>query len=235
MKKTLFLILILSTCEMFCQDKNFIDQPYLETTAKTDTLVIPDNIYITIVLDENDSKNKKSTEDLEVLLENTLKKLNINTEKDLSLLDYSSDFKKYFLKGQNILKAKNYSLLVHDALTAGKVLAELENAGISNVNIEKTEYSKAEELIENLKSKAVLKAKKSAEKLCSPLGQKIGKAIFITDSTTTLLSNLQGQVAGIQIRGASSLYGNRATEPILVNFQKLKFEAQVSVKFILMQ
>jgi hypothetical protein len=220
---------------MFCQDKNFIDQPYLETTAKTDTLVIPDNIYITIVLDENDSKNKKSTEDLEVLLENTLKKLNINTEKDLSLLDYSSDFKKYFLKGQNILKAKNYSLLVHDALTAGKVLAELENAGISNVNIEKTEYSKAEELIENLKSKAVLKAKKSAEKLCSPLGQKIGKAIFITDSTTTLLSNLQGQVAGIQIRGASSLYGNRATEPILVNFQKLKFEAQVSVKFILMQ
>lgn len=235
MKKTLFLILILSTCKMFCQDKNFIDQPYLETTAKTDTLVIPDNIYITITLDENDSKNKKSTEDLEVLLENALKKLSINIEKDLTLLDYSSEFKKYFLKGQNILKAKNYSLLVHDALTAGKVLAELENVGISNVNIEKTEYSKAEELIENLKSKAVLKAKKSAEKLSSPLGQKIGKAIFITDNTTTLLSSLQGKVAGVQIRGASSLYGSRASEPILVNFQKIKFEVQVSVKFILMQ
>jgi hypothetical protein len=124
-------------------EKNFIDYPYIETTAKTDTLVIPDNIYITIILNESDSKNKKSTEELEIVLEQTLKKININTQKDLSLLDYSSDFKKYFLKGQNVLKVKNYSLLVHDAITAGKVLAELENVGISNVEISKTEYSKA--------------------------------------------------------------------------------------------
>ncbi|MGX7666705.1 SIMPL domain-containing protein [Flavobacterium pedocola] len=233
--KTLSLIAIslLTTYNVFSQEKNFIDHPYIETTAKSDTLVVPDNIYITIILNENDSKNKKSTEELEITLEQTLKKLNINTQKNLSLLDYNSDFKKYFFKGQNILKVKNYSLLVHDAVTAGKVLVELENVGISNVEIAKTEYSKAEELIENLKSSAILKAKKYANKLANPIGQKAGKAIFISDNSATVLSQLQGQVVGIQIRGAASIYGSRAAEPILVDFQKLKFESQVSVRFTL--
>ena len=230
MKLIMMLILMLSLCSN-AQEKNFIDQPYIETTAKVDTLIIPDNIYISILLNEADSKNRKSTEEMEQLLEQTLRKLNIDISKDLSLLDYASDFKKYFLKGQNILKTKNYSLLVHDALTAGKVLAELENVGISNVNIERTEYSKADALIELLKSKAILKAKKSAEAFATPLGQNVGKAIFVSDST--FFNVLQGQVAGVQIRGASSLYGSRATEPILVDFQKIKFESQVSVKFVL--
>lgn len=229
---TLFAILLVSST-VFGQEKNFIDQPYIETTAKSDTLVVPDNIYITIILNESDSKNKKSTEELEIILEQTLKKLNINTEKDLSLLDYTSDFKKYFLKGQNILKIKNYSLLVHDALTAGKVLAGLEDVGISNVEISKTEYSKAEQLIEKLKSSAILKAKSFANKLASPIGQKVGKAIYISDNSSTVLSQLQGQVAGVQIRGAASIYGSRASEPILIDFQKLKFESQVMVRFIL--
>jgi uncharacterized protein len=226
-------IFLLISINVLSQEKNFIDYPYIETTAKTDTLVTPDNIYITIVLNESDSKNKKSTEELEIILDQTLKKLNINTQKDLSLLDYSSDFKKYFLKGQNILKVKNYLLLVHDAITAGKIFTELENVGISNIEISKAEYSKAEELIESLKSIAILKAKRSANKLANPIGQKVGKAIYISDNSSTIHSNLQGQVAGVQIRGAASIYGNKATEPILVDFQKLKFESQVLVRFTL--
>ena len=113
------------------------------------SLVVPDRIFVSINLNEADSKNRKSVEEQERLLESTLKKLNINTDKDLSLLDLSSNFKQYFLKGQNVIKSKMYSLLVHNAFTAGKVLAELENVGISNVNIEKTEYSKGDDLFSN--------------------------------------------------------------------------------------
>lgn len=217
----------------YSQEKNFIDQPYLETTASVDTLVMPDKIYISIVLNEADSKNKKSTEEQEKLLEQKLKDLNINIGEDLSLLDYTSSFKSYFLKGQNILKAKNYSLLVRDAVVAGNVLAELEDIGISNINIERTEYSQADELILALKAKAISMAKFNATKLTEPLNQKIGKAIYITDHST-LVNSLQGKSAGIQIRGVSSIYGSRAAEPILIDFQKIKFEAQVTVKFIIL-
>ena len=34
----------------FSQSKNFIDQPYLETTAKVDSLVQPDRIYLSILI-----------------------------------------------------------------------------------------------------------------------------------------------------------------------------------------
>ena len=88
MKKAILFSLIIFCVNFTFAQKNFIDQPFVETTAKVDSLVIPDRIYISINLNEADSKNKKSVEEQERLLESTLKKLNINTEKDLSLLDF---------------------------------------------------------------------------------------------------------------------------------------------------
>lgn len=163
MKRTLLLLAIVAAQYTTSAQKNYIDQPYIETNAKADTFVVPDRIFMSINLNEADSKNKKSVEDQEKIVESTLKNLNIDTEKDLSLLDITSSFKNYFLKGQNVVKAKSYSLLVYYAVTVGKVLADLESAGISNVNIERTEYSKAEELVLELKAIANEKIKGNSE------------------------------------------------------------------------
>lgn len=232
MKKLALILSLFLFCTPSFAQKNFIDQPYIETSVKVDTLVVPDKIYISILLNEGDSKNRKSVEELERTLETTLKNLNINTEKDLSLLDFSSDFKKYFMKGQNVIKSKMYSLVVGDAVTAGKVLAELENTGISNVNIERTEYSESDILILELKEKAVRKSQITAESLAETLGQKIGKAIYISDGNT--VSNaLQGQTPGVRIRKMSGLYGSGAADPIYTEFQKVKFEVEVNVRYVL--
>jgi len=230
MRKLIFAFVFGIFFQLVDAQKNFMDQPYLETSAKADTLVIPDRIYISINLNEADSKNKKSVEEQERTMQSVLKRIGINTEKDLTLSDLSSNFKQYFLKGQNIVKIKMYSLLVHDAVTAGKVLIELENSGISNVSIESTEYSKADELILELKSNAIKKSKITAEKLAEPLGQKIGKALFISDSNS-VANALQGQVVGVKIRGYSSLYGSSAESPIFSEFQKIKFNVEVNVKY----
>jgi uncharacterized protein YggE len=233
MNRNILTIFLLTITTVFYAQKNFIDQPFIETIAKADTLVVPDRIYIAINLNEADSKNKKSVEEQEKLLETALKKLNIDTEKDLSLLDFTSNFKSYFLKGQNVLKSKMYSLIVKNAVEAGKVLAELESVGISNVNIERTEYSKSEELLLELKFKAVGKSKLTAEKLAKPLNQKIGKALYISD-TNSISNELQGQSPGVRIRGMSSnIYGSRAADPIYTEFQKVKFEVEVTVKYVL--
>ncbi|MGD1843028.1 MAG: SIMPL domain-containing protein [Thermonemataceae bacterium] len=229
---SLSLLLSLTVIYSKAQSKNFIDQPYLETTTEVDTLVRPDRIYLTIILDEADNRNKKSTETLESTLEKVLTSLGIDIEESLSLLDFSSGFKKYFLSNQKVLKTKMYSLVVKDAITAGKVLAALEEEGISNVSIEKVEYSKQEMLVVALKARAVLKAKQKATQMVAPLNQKIGKAIFISDSYT-LNKQLQVQTAGIAIRGNSSLYGARSSEPLMIEFDKLKFSAKVNIKFVL--
>ncbi|SHJ24122.1 hypothetical protein SAMN04488096_1171 [Mesonia phycicola] len=232
MKNIVLILIGFLTIQTFAQNKNFIDQPFLETIAEIDTLVTPDKIHLVIMLNEEDNRNRKSTEELEASMLRVLNSLKIDLEKNLSLLDYSSDFKKYFLSGQKILKTKMYSLIVSDAQTVGKVMAGLEREEISNVSITKTEYSESDQLLLNLKAKAILKAKQNAEKMVEPLNQKIGKAIYISDlETASITSQLQGKVAGVQIRGYSSIYGSRAKEDIVIDFEKMKFSTKVKVKF----
>jgi len=123
-----------------------------------------------------------------------------------------------------------YSLIVGNALKAGKVLAALEAEGISNATIEKTEFSQAEELMIVLKSEAVLQAKKNAEHMLAPIDQEVGTAIFISD-LNDISNQFQERTQGIQIRAASGIYGNRASEPIMIEFDKIKFSSKVMVRF----
>lgn len=230
MKKIVILSLILLSAKSFSQTKNFLDLPYIETSAKVDTLVVPDKIYLNIMITEKDTKGKISVEELENKMNEKLKSLGIATEKQLTLNDLSSNYKKYFLKQQDIQKSKNYTLIVYNAKTAGKVIIRLEEIEISNVTLEKTEYSKAEEMILTLKSKAILKAKNQAIAMTKPLNQKVGNAIYISDYNN--ISNmLSGRVAGLQIRGMATLKDKDSFEPIDIEFEKIKIETEVKATF----
>jgi len=232
MKKSFLIFVMFFVWNLFSAQRDFLDQPHIEVEAEADTLVVPDRIYVSITLNEADSKNKKSVEEQEKQLETILKKLKINTDKDLSVLDYSSNFKKYFLKGQNILKTKKYSLLVRDAYTLANVIISLEEAGISNTEVEKVEYSKYRELLLELKSEAVKRSRITADKLVKPLNQKAGKALYISVNEPQgmyreeLMVFQRGGVPG----GASKIY---ASEEFLrkLDFQKIKFSTTVYVKY----
>ncbi|MFT7250898.1 MAG: lysozyme, partial [Flavobacterium sp.] len=50
----------------FAQTKNFIDLPYIETSAKVDTLVVPDKIYLNIMITEKDTKGKISVYGIDI-------------------------------------------------------------------------------------------------------------------------------------------------------------------------
>ena len=60
------------------QTKSFIDQPYLETTAKVDTLIKPDIIYLGILVREKDERNKISVEEMETRMIAKLKSIGID-------------------------------------------------------------------------------------------------------------------------------------------------------------
>lgn len=229
MKKITLLFILIISASSFSQTKNFLDLPYIETAAKVDTLVIPDRIYFNISFFEKDSKGKMSVEELENKMNEKLKEIGINTEKQLTLNDLASNYKKYFLKQQDVQKNKNYTLLVYNAQIAGKVILALEEIEISNVFLEKTEYSKAEEMILILKGEAILKAKNQAIAMTKPLNQKLGNAIYISDYSNNI-NLLNGRVSGIQIRGNRSLEKEKY-EPINIEFEKIKIESEVKVTF----
>jgi len=230
--KKFTLIAILLICSKSFSQKNFIDQPYLETSSKVDTLVAPDKIYLNILVTEKDSKGKISVEELESKMIAKLNTIGIDIKKQLVLTDLSSNFKKYFLKQQDVQKAKLYSLLIYDAKTAGLVISKLEEESISNISIEKTEYSKMENLKLELKSLAVKKAMLNANSMAKPLNQKIGLAIFVSDLELNIVNALQGQVSGVRIRGFASLKeSNYGYVPEEIEFEKINITASVSVKF----
>jgi len=233
MKKSFLIFVMFFVWNLFSAQKNFLDQPYIEVSASVDTLVVPDRIYVSITLNEADSKNKKSVEEQEKQLETILKKLKINTDKDLSVLGYSSDFKKYFLKGQNILKTKKYSLLVRDAYTLGNVIISLEEAGISNTEVEKVEYSKSKELLLELKSEAVKRSRITADKLVKPLNQKAGKALYISDTNYGGIGDYELTTNEIFSLQEMDYKKGSASEEFLrkLDFQKIKFSTTVYVKY----
>lgn len=223
---SLVIFLLITSLKSYGQNKNFIDQPYLETTARVDTLVTPDRIYLSIRITEADTKGKISVEKLENKMVDKLKTLGIDTEKQLTLSDLASNFKKYFLRKVDVQKDKEYSLLVYDAVTAGNVILGLESIGISNVNLTKTEYSKLENLKIILRQLAVKAAKKQGEAMVFPLDQKLGSALYISDLNTGIQNRYQARVAEVQV-----FKDGDTDQPIEIEFEKIKVESTVNVKF----
>ncbi len=230
MKQLTQILILFFSMTATCQEKNFIDKPYLEVEGKSDTLVTPNRIYIDVLITEKDTKGKKSVEDLEKEMFTKLQVIGIDVKKDVFMKDMLSTFKKYFLKSTDIQKSKSYSILVFDATQTTKVFIGLEEIGISNVNIEKTEHSESEKIQLKINSKAIENAKATAESYLNPLNQKVGKAIFIGHINTTNM--LQGNVSGVLIRGNRSLYEQESKGYISpIEFEKIKISSNVGVRF----
>jgi uncharacterized protein YggE len=233
-KITLTLTLLFSLIAL-SQEKNFIDKPYLEVQGTADTLVTPNRIYIDVLISEKDTKGKKSVEELESEMLSKLKSLGIDTEKNVTMQDMMSHYKKFFLKQTDIQKAKSYSILVYDAKATAKVFIGLEEVGISNLRIDKLEYSEEKKIQLLMNTKAMENAKANALSFTKPLGQNVGKALYI-GNVNNIISQLSGSAAGIMIRGASTIkkYDMQAQDyNTNIEFDKITISSQIGVRFAL--
>jgi len=231
--KIFLTIFFLSAGKIYCQEKNFIDKPYLEVQGKADTLVTPNRIYIDVLISEKDVKGKKSVEELENDMLTKLKSLGIDVDKNVAMQDMMSNYKKFFLKQTDIQKSKSYSILVYDAKTTAKVFIGLEEVGLSNVRIDKLEHSEEKKLQLLMNSKAIENAKANAVSFTKPLGQIVGKAIYVGNIFEGVAKkNYTGST--IKIRGSASLYGSRAMEyDTNIEFEKITISSEIGVRFAL--
>ncbi len=225
----IILLILFTTFSNYGQSKNFIDQPYLETTATFTQEIIPDRIYLSILITEKDTKGKIPVEVQEDKMIKKLKTLGIDTDKQLTVSDLSSNFQKHFLKKTDIVKSKSFTLLIYDGTTANKAFIALEEMNISNVSLDKTEYSKLEELKIELKAKVMAKAKKQAESLLKPLNQQLGKAIFISDLQSNVypISNKRSRN-----RSTNGYFNHdEALYDGAINFDTSRIKSQITVFF----
>ncbi|WP_421919768.1 SIMPL domain-containing protein [Marinifilum sp.] len=206
--------------------KNFIDQNYIEVKGVAELEVVPNEIYVNIVLDEKDTKNKESIEQLEQKMFAALERAGIDIEKQLSVSDFSSNLKYHFFKGSNVLKSKKFELLVNDSHTLAKVYIELEKIRISNVNILRVDHSEIEKYRKQVKINAIKAGKEKAEALTEAIGEKIGKAIYINENSSHVRNDYAN--TAFKIRGSSSLAKMYVPK---LDFQKIKLEYSVHLRF----
>lgn len=229
MKKS-FIVISLLVFTLFAQaqtgEKNFIDQPYIEVTGTAEKEIVPDMIYLKIIVNETDTKGKISIDALEKKMKQRLSDLGIDVTKDLTVEDLSSRYIKYFLKEKDVANSREYVLLVHDASMAGKALKALSDENISNISILKIDHSQMAQERFDLRLEAVKVAKVKAEAMAEALGQKIGKAIYIAENQQ---NNYRVQSNSNMLFLSNSL---EEDEPELA-FKSISITSGVSVKFIL--
>ena len=242
MKKLIAVLIISISISGFAQigEKNFIDQNYIEVTGKAELEIVPDLIYVRILLFDKNNKDKQTLPEMEKKMTEKLKEIGIDVNKDLSLMDFASNFKYYLFKTDVIILKKQYQLIVHDSKTLQKVFIEFQKLGISDVSIQKLDNSKIEQYRKDVKVSAVKAAKEKAELIATALNQKVGKAIFVQEvDYLNINSALQGRVSGvygysaasnIKIRGTS--YDNHyESEDSDIEFEKIKIDSTFLVRF----
>ena len=223
-------------------EKNFIDQNYIEVTGKAELNILPDMIYLKIVLYDKNNKDKLTLPEIERKMISKLSEIGIDVNKDLSLLDFVSNLKSYLLKANTVLLTKQYQLIVHDAKILQKIFFEFQELGISNVSIVKLEHSEIERYRKEAKVFAIKAAKEKAEMLAIAINQKIGNAIYIQEAdnlnrhTTSNAYAWQGvPSSNLIIRGASSILSSPSNEPLEtdIEFETIKVESTFLVRFAL--
>ncbi len=208
--------------------KNFIDQNYIEVKGVAEMELVPNEIYLNIHIDEKDTKNKESVEVLEKQMFSALRKAGIKLEKQLSVSDFGSNIKQHFIKKSNVIKSKDFELLVYDTKILAKVFVELEKLKISNIGILRVDHSDIEKFRQEVKIKAIKAGKEKASALCQAIGETVGKAIYINETS----SHFKNQYANtsFRIRGASSL---AKVKELDLNFQNIKLEYTVLLRFVI--
>lgn len=211
-------------CQAQSGEKNFIDQNYMEVTGTAEMEVVPDEIYLKIVISEKD-KGKKSVEEQEKRMIGILQKLGIDVRKDLLMKDISSDFKIYFLKRAAIQTEKEYQLCMHGTEKIGQLLMDLEAAGISNISVDRLDHSQLEKFRREVKVNAVKAAREKAEAFAEALGQEVGRALYVGENGSGYYSR-QNAAANVRVRGAGVLH-----EAPVLDFEKIQLKYSVLVRF----
>jgi uncharacterized protein YggE len=224
---------------LFGQTKieNVVEQPYIEVTGTAEKEIIPDEIYIGIVIREKYvGKVKTTIEEQEGKLKEALKTIGIDLA-NLYMSDVNADYIKISWQKKDLITKKNYSLKVSDATTAGKVFQVFEQLEITDAYIAKVNHSKMDSLLKEVKMMAIKAAKEKADYLLKAIGEQTGKPLIINEISTgswplSNVSNVRGNRSDNQfqiIDGVNFIDGEIGNYEI--QFQKIKIQSTIYVKF----
>lgn len=155
----------------------------IEVVGTSEQEVTPDIINVSISLQEYiDGKKKVTIDQLENQLEAAVREAGIAKE-DFTINNmwaYNNTYQKK--KNPDFLASKQYGIKFRDLNKFNQILSKVDPKGIQNTNIDSYDYSKIDQLKNELKLKALLAARSKAFYLLNGLGEQLGHVLNITEN-----------------------------------------------------
>jgi uncharacterized protein len=239
MKLLFAFLLITNTFKVQGQNQNTTDEkPFIEVSGIAEQEIVPDQIYISIIIREKYvNKEKVTIEIQEEKLKTLLKEINIPIS-NLYLSDANADFVKVKFRTKDVLTKKDYTLKVSSATAVGQVFQQLENLEINDANVFKVSHSKIDSLRKEIRIAAIKAAKTKADYLLNAIGEQAGKPLIVRENIIgnyeynyNRNSNSNTRISSYQ--NARFLDDDKATDNEEIQFSKIKIQSSIYVKFLI--
>ena len=202
---------------------------YIEVNGVAEREVAPNEIYLSITINERDSKGKISIDEQQRDMVAVLIKLGVKPAEQLKMLDLTSS---YFKRGNALAKAQ-YELKLSSATEVARVWRALDELGISQVTVQKVSHTDIETLKAEVRADAMRAARDNARALAEAIDQKAGKCFWIADYSSPVRTTYA--VANMKARSVmeESVSFDAMVEEEGLEFQTINLQHRVQAKFVL--
>lgn len=201
---------------------------FVEVSSSAYREVAPNMVYLSITINERESKGRITVEEQERDMVAALKELGINTKTDLRVSDLSSSQ----LKRSQAVKTKSYQLKMTDVALVGSVYIALNEIGITTINIENVINTNKDSIEDELRVEAMRNARANAKLMAEAIDQTIGKAFYIHTYDVSV-STVRNEMDGVVVTAFGATKRADAPEPVITELRKIRISVQVRAKFVL--
>ena len=229
MKKSFLIIAAFFAIALQAQEQKS-QVPQISVTGEGKVKIVPDQAVVTVGF-QNTGKDAKEVKTLnDEVVDKVIKFLK---KSGVPATDYKTNnvslYKSYDYekKKYNFQASQTLSITLKDLSKYDEVMMGLSDAGVNSISGVEFKSSKMDEYERDARKKAVLDAKQKAQDYVSVLGQKVGKALLITDNSQSYIP--QPMYKGNMMAMAED--GGAQRETLAVG--ELEINTNVSVTFAL--
>lgn len=184
MKKTILILALLFMAMSYSQEQKQI--PMINVSGEGKIKTIPDQALISISLETKGAKSADVKKENDIKMDAILKfikKSNIAKEDFQTQRISLNPNYDYVKKKYNYVATQSVQILLKDLAKYDELMEGLIDEGINKIDNVEFKSSKMVQLQSDARKLAMKEAKSKAEDYVSVLGQKVGKAILISDNS----------------------------------------------------
>lgn len=215
----------MTTATLTAQTNNL---PLIDVNGEGTVRIVPDEVTITVRVEHAANEVKGLKEKNDQVIREVLKfvknagipEKNVRTEYMNLGKNYDYNTKKYSYTANQSLSIRVQDLTKYESLMSG-----LLESGINRIDGVSFSSSESEKLESEARKKAIQNARMKAEEYASALGQKVGKAIYVGESQTSIEPRMMMRsmvVADYESESAPSMA-----------LGEMEIKARISVRFLL--